>query len=71
MARLSRRLLTSAIAHVEKGERPPMTPDAATAAGMTGPSTVDGVTASNTWQDYWQAAYDRARGAAPWAGKNA
>ena len=61
-----RRLLTSAIAEVEKGLKPPMTFDDTTARAMTGPATVDGVAPKESWQSYWRDAYQRARRAAPW-----
>jgi hypothetical protein len=61
-----RRILLDAIDKVEKGERPPMVFDAATAKRVTGPATIDGVSPSEGWDQYWQDAYRKRRAGAVW-----
>jgi len=62
-----RRLLTDAIAKVEKGERAPMTFDAAEAKRITGPATLDGVAPMASWDEFWRDAYRKRRAAATWS----
>lgn len=62
-----RRLLLKAIEQVEKGERPMMVPDAAQAAALAGPVTVDGIGPTDGWDAYWRTADEARRRNSPWA----
>jgi hypothetical protein len=62
-----RRLLRAAIDAIEKGERPPILFDAASAAKMTGPAAIDGIGPKDDWQGYWQRTDASKRNAASWA----
>jgi phthalate 4,5-dioxygenase len=62
-----RRLLRSAIDAVEKGERPPISFDAATAAKMIGPAAIDGIGPADDWQRYWESTDANKRRSASWA----
>jgi phenylpropionate dioxygenase-like ring-hydroxylating dioxygenase large terminal subunit len=61
-----RRLLISAIEDVQKGERPLMALTAEAAAAIAGPATVDGVSETAGWQDYWRRLDRDRRAAASW-----
>jgi nitrite reductase/ring-hydroxylating ferredoxin subunit len=61
-----RRILRMAIEAASKGERPPMVLDAATAAGVRGPATMDGIGPASGWEAYWKDVDDRRRRNAPW-----
>jgi phthalate 4,5-dioxygenase len=61
-----RRLLRAAIDAVEKGARPPMLFDAATAVKVTGPPAIDGIGPADDWQGYWQKTEASKRSAASW-----
>jgi phenylpropionate dioxygenase-like ring-hydroxylating dioxygenase large terminal subunit len=63
----NRRLLMRAIAAVEEGRAPMMTPDEAAAAALHGPATVDAMCPADGWQAAWRAMVARRRAAAPWA----
>ncbi len=63
-----RRLLMSAIRQAGAGEPTLMELDAPTAAGITGPSTMDGIGPSADWEDYWKSVDQKRRTAAPWFG---
>ena len=63
----NRRLLFRAIAAVEQGEAPLMALDAAAAAGVTGPATMDGIGPTEGWERYWPEVDCRRREGAPWA----
>jgi phthalate 4,5-dioxygenase len=62
-----RRLLRAAIDAVEKGDRPPIIFDAASAAKMTGPAAIDGIGPRDEWQSYWQRTDASKRNSASWA----
>ena len=61
-----RRMLMKAIDGLAKGEVPPMTLDAPTAAALLGPVTVDGIVSSGDWQHYWRQADANKRSQAGW-----
>jgi phenylpropionate dioxygenase-like ring-hydroxylating dioxygenase large terminal subunit len=60
-----RRLLRQSIEQVEKGERPSIDP--AKAASLSGPATMDGISPSAGWEDYWQSVDRKRRLGAEWA----
>jgi phthalate 4,5-dioxygenase len=62
-----RRLLRTAIDAVEKGERPPISFDATTAAKMIGPAAIDGIGPAADWQSYWESTDANKRRSASWA----
>src|SRR5499426_4617960 len=62
-----RRLLLSAIGQVANGDKPPMWLDAARAAQIRGPITVDGLCPADGWQAYWKDVDRRRRGGSSWA----
>jgi phthalate 4,5-dioxygenase len=62
-----RRLLRQALDAVEKGDKPPMIFDAASAKTVTGPAAIDGIGPTDDWQGYWQRTDASKRGAASWA----
>ena len=62
-----RRMLLDAIEVAQKGERPLMCLDAAAAAQLHGPDTVDGVGPTQNWEAYWKGLAERRRANAPWA----
>jgi len=68
---LYRRLLLDAIQKTEKGERTLMMLDAAQAAALTGPPTVDGIGPTGRWEEYYKEADAARRRRAPWAAKAA
>jgi hypothetical protein len=49
-----RKLLLAAFRQAAAGERTLMEVDAAAAAQITGPSTMDGIGPAASWQDYWR-----------------
>ena len=61
-----RRVLGKAIEAVAAGGAAPFAADAAQAAHMTGPDTIDGFAPAAGWQDWWQAQASAKRAAAPW-----
>jgi len=61
-----RRLLLDAIDRQRAGENLPMRPDAAAAACLRGPATLDGIAREVPWSEYWVAADLARRRAAPW-----
>lgn len=61
-----RRMLLDAIDKQRAGESLPMRPDAAAAAQLRGPATVDGIARDMPWGEYWVAADLARRRAAPW-----
>jgi phthalate 4,5-dioxygenase oxygenase subunit len=63
-----RRLLRTAIDAVEKGERPPISFDATTAAKMIGPAAIDGIGPADDWQRYCESTDANKRQSASWAG---
>jgi hypothetical protein len=62
-----RRLLLSAIGQIANGEKPLMWLDAARAARIRGPVTVDGLCPTDGWQAYWKEVDLRRRGGSSWA----
>jgi hypothetical protein len=62
-----RRLLLQAMDTVAQGGTAPGIGDAAQAAGITGPDTVDGIAPAQGWQDWWQRAVRDKREGAPWS----
>ena len=62
----NRRVLIKAIDTVQNGGVAPGVADAAQAAGMTGPDTVDGIAPADDWQAWWETAADAKRKGAPW-----
>ncbi|MBC7435786.1 MAG: Rieske 2Fe-2S domain-containing protein [Bdellovibrionales bacterium] len=65
----NRRVLIQAIETVQAGGVPPGVADAAQAAGMTGPDTVDGIAPADAWSSWWQDTVKAKREGAPWPGK--
>lgn len=63
---LYRKRLRQEIARVGEGQRPLMALDGEAARGLKGPGTVDGVGPKDGWEQYWLAADERRRLAAPW-----
>jgi hypothetical protein len=64
----NRRVLIQAIETVQAGGVPPGVADAAQAAAMTGPDTVDGIAPAGEWPGWWQEAVKAKRAGAPWSG---
>lgn len=64
---LYRRILVEAIEQAGRGERPLMVLDAAEAAQLRGPATVDGIGPKDGWTQFWQEIDARRRQGAPWA----
>jgi hypothetical protein len=62
-----RRLLRQALDALDKGDKPPMIFDAASAKTVTGPAAIDGIGPTDDWQGYWQRTDASKRGAASWA----
>jgi hypothetical protein len=67
----NRRNLLKAIEAVQAGSAAPGVADAAQAAAMTGPDTVDGIAPGGTWHDWWRAQARAKRANAPWAARPA
>src|SRR3954469_10616858 len=63
----NRRMLFRAMEAVERGEAPLMALDAAAAAGVTGPATMDGIGPTEGWEQYWPEVDRRRRQGAPWS----
>jgi phenylpropionate dioxygenase-like ring-hydroxylating dioxygenase large terminal subunit len=61
-----RRSLAKAIDTVAAGGTPPMVLDAAAAAALQGPDTMDCIAAAGDWQGVWQRAAAAKRAGAPW-----
>ena len=64
----NRRVLIKAIATVQAGGVAPGIADAAQAAAMTGPDTVDGIAPAGAWPDWWREQVQTKRDGAPWTG---
>ena len=62
----NRRLLLKAIETVRAGGQPPLVLDAASAAALTGPHTMDCIAPTASWQAFWQTAAAAKRANAPW-----
>ena len=62
-----RRLLRLAIDAVDKGDKPPMIFDVASAKTITGPAAIDGIGPTDDWQGYWQRTDAVKRSLASWA----
>ena len=62
----NRRMLLKAIETVRAGGTPPGAADAAQAAAMTGPDTVDGIAPAGTWPEWWREQVRAKREGAPW-----
>ena len=62
----NRRMLLQAIAAVQAGQTAPGLGDAALAARLGGPDTVDGIAAAHDWERFWREAAATKRAAAPW-----
>jgi phenylpropionate dioxygenase-like ring-hydroxylating dioxygenase large terminal subunit len=62
-----RRLLRQEIAKAEAGQRPLLALDAASARGIQGPATMDGIGPSRGWETYWMEVDVKRRRGAPWA----
>ncbi len=64
---LYRRILNQAIDQHAAGDTPLMVLDAASAPGITGPETLDGIAPADGWEQHWQDTVSRRRRAAAWA----
>lgn len=64
----NRRMLLKAIETVQAGGTAPGVADAALAAQMQGPNTVDGIAPAGTWGSWWQERARAKRASAPWLG---
>ena len=62
----NRRMLVQAIEAVQAGHTAPGLANAALAAAMTGPDTVDGIAPAASWVAFWQEAAAAKRAKAPW-----
>ena len=62
----NRRVLIKAIETVQAGGTPPGAADAALAAAMVGPATVDGIAPASDVDGFWQRTAAAKRAAAPW-----
>jgi hypothetical protein len=62
----NRRMLLAAIDAVQAGGTPPMALDAAAAAALTGPATIDCIAPAQGWEAHWAAKARALREAAPW-----
>ena len=63
----NRRMLLKAIETVQAGGVAPGVADAAQAAAMAGPDTVDGIAPAGTWPEWWRAQVKAKREGAPWS----
>lgn len=61
-----RKLLLSEIRKAEAGEPVFLSCDAAQAAAITGPATIDGIAPVGEWEAFWQQADASRRASAPW-----
>jgi phthalate 4,5-dioxygenase len=66
----NRRQLSNAIDAVEKGEVPPFVWGAADAENITGPITVDGICAADSWEQYWRESDAKRRAQCEWRANN-
>jgi phenylpropionate dioxygenase-like ring-hydroxylating dioxygenase large terminal subunit len=66
-----RRMLLEAIDTVQQGGRPLMALEAASAANIRGPQTMDGVGPHSTWEQFWPEVDSKRRNGAPWASPKA
>jgi len=64
----NRRVLIQAIEQVQAGARPPMVLDAAQAASLTGPDTMDCIAPADRWEAFWREAAAAKRAGAAWLG---
>ncbi|WP_420135188.1 Rieske 2Fe-2S domain-containing protein [Rhodopseudomonas sp.] len=64
-----RRLLRQEIAKAEAGQRPLLALDEASARGIQGPATMDGIGPSRGWETYWMEVDVKRRRGAPWAAR--
>ena len=55
------------IQQVEAGQRPIMVLDAAAAAAMTGPASMDAIAPAQDWRAYWPEVDRKRRDEAPWS----
>ena len=62
----NRRALVKAIESVQAGGKAPGVADAAVAAAVSGPDTVDGIAPSGKWEAFWRDAAAAKRAGAPW-----
>jgi len=62
----NRRMLLKAIETVRAGGTPPMALDAAAAASLTGPDTIDCIAPSQGWESFWREQAAAKRDGAPW-----
>jgi len=62
----NRRLLVRAIEQAQAGEKPQMVLDRVSAAGMTGPATMDAIGPTEGWETFWPEIDRKRRDAAPW-----
>jgi phenylpropionate dioxygenase-like ring-hydroxylating dioxygenase large terminal subunit len=62
----NRRTLLKAIQAVADGGTPPMVLDAAAAAALQGPDTIDCIAPAQGWQAHWEARAAAKRAGAPW-----
>ncbi|WP_322517542.1 aromatic ring-hydroxylating dioxygenase subunit alpha [Rhodopseudomonas palustris] len=62
-----RRLLRQEIAKAEAGGKPLLALDEASARGIQGPATMDGIGPSRGWETYWMEVDVKRRRGAPWA----
>jgi phenylpropionate dioxygenase-like ring-hydroxylating dioxygenase large terminal subunit len=62
----NRRQLLKAIETVREGGAPPLAVDAAAAAALTGPDTIDCIAPAQDWQAFWQRAAAAKRDGAAW-----
>lgn len=62
----NRRMLLQAIADVEAGQAAPGLADAAVAAAISGPDTVDGIAPGEQCEQFWRATAAAKRSACPW-----
>ena len=62
----NRRQLLKAIETVRAGGAPPLAVDAAAAAALTGPDTIDCIAPAQDWQAFWQRAAAAKRDGAAW-----
>ena len=67
----NRRMLLKAIESVQAGGAAPGVADAALAAQMIGPDTVDGIAPAGAWPTWWKEQVRAKRESAPWTGKAA
>jgi hypothetical protein len=64
----NRRALLTAIETVRAGGRPPLALDAAAAAALTGPDTIDCIAPAERWSEFWSEQAAAKRAGASWLG---